>query len=433
MSEPWVRRSLLVLICMNVMTLTAHSQPRGDPPLLGDQKQKRQPSYLYPVSTRDKTTGEMKVGFINKTGKLVIGFDRSPKRIENAFDFHQGRAAFYVTKEKLDPHFLYYTMGYIDETGKVVITPQFDDARDFSEGLAYVSSKEFRGFIDRHGKTVIKLDSEAKDFHEGLAAVKGSGRTGWGYMDRSGRWVIKPQYRIADDFSEGLAQVMVDRKFGYINKKGEMMIPPRFNAHTVGYSWKEKFDTSRFSEGLASVSVGGRYGYINKKGDLVIQPQFSHAQEFSEGLAWVVTTDEKTHLEKKAGWIDKTGQWVVAGVNGRMLPMGLPEFHTYTNDSFDWRYSEGLVPFFVFDGERAQWGYRDRKGKVVIKPILVYSEPRTVWGAGLPAEGKSMTELRGYRVAAFHGGIARVDFYSSSMQKDYGYIDKRGRFIWRSW
>lgn len=424
-----VHRALLILMCINVLTLTAHSQPWREPPLPGDQRQKRQPSYLYSVSTRDKTTGEKKVGFINKTGKLVIGFDRSPKRFEGAYEFQEGRAAIYVTKEKVDPHSPYYAMGYLDEKGKVVIAPRYDDAHDFSEGLAYVSSKEFRGFIDRHGKAAITLDSEAKDFHEGLAAVKGSGRSGWGYMDRSGRWVIKPQYQLADDFSEGLAQVMVDRKFGFINKKGEMVIPPRFDAHPVGYVWLHRYDTSRFSEGLACVSVGDLFGYINKKGDFVIPPQFSHVQEFSEGMAWVVTRDAKTYVDNKAGWIDKTGNWVVTEVNGRSFSW-FPDFTSYKNYAMDWRYSEGLVPFFVYDGVRASWGYMDRKGKVVIKPILVYYE---AYGVSDREGTRIVIEPRGHRVGPFIGGIARVDFDPLGSEKAYGYINKMGQFIWRSW
>jgi WG containing repeat len=421
-----------MLICINVLTLTAHPQPRGERPLRGDQNI-RQPSYFYPVTTRDKTTTEKKIGFINNTGKLVIGFDRSPKRIEGAFEFHEGRAAIYVTKEKVDPYSKYYAMGYIDETGEVVIAPRFDEARDFSEGLAYVTSKEFRGFIDRHGKAVIKLDSEAKDFHEGLAAVKGSGlESGWGYMDRSGRWVVKPQYQVADDFSEGLAQVMVDRKFGFINKKGEMIIPPRFDVHEVGYTWLQKYDTSRFSEGLACVAIGDLFGYINKKGDFVIPPQFSRAQEFSEGLAWV-TTKGIPGVVNKVGWIDKSGRWALTEVDGRALTRELPGWSTYISPYKDWRYSEGLVPFFVYEGHKALWGYMDRKGKVVIKPILVLYEAYGVSVAGTCCESKMVIEPRGHEVGPFLGGIARVDFYSSSTEKAYGYINKKGQFIWRSW
>ena len=62
--------------------------------------------------------------------------------------------------------------GFIDKSGKVVIEPQFDDAEDFSEGLAQVG---------KDGK--------------------------WGFIDKSGKVVIEPQYDYVGDFSEGLAKV----------------------------------------------------------------------------------------------------------------------------------------------------------------------------------------------------------------------------------
>lgn len=44
--------------------------------------------------------------------------------------------------------------GYIDRTGKVVIHPKFDEARDFSEGLARVEMNSKWGYIDKKGKFV---------------------------------------------------------------------------------------------------------------------------------------------------------------------------------------------------------------------------------------------------------------------------------------
>ena len=38
---------------------------------------------------------------------------------------------------------------------------------------------------------------------------------------------------------------------------------------------------------LFPISVNGQWGYINKRGEIIIKPQFNSAGEFSEGLAWV--------------------------------------------------------------------------------------------------------------------------------------------------
>lgn len=402
MRKTRIRRLLLPLLCLNVLAPVTHSRQPGD------QKQRRQPSYLYQVSARGGKPGEKKIGFIDQTGKLVIGFDRLPKATETVGEFHEGRAVIYLTKEKADAlkGDSLNAVGFIDETGKVVIAPRFDFARDFSEGLAYAEAKGFRGFIDRRGKVVITLNADdfwVGDFHEGLAAVGPRGwNGGWGYIDRSGRRAIKPRYWFADDFSEGLAQVMIDGKFGFINNRGEMVIPPRFDARRVGYVWEGKFDTSRFSEGLACVSLGNLYGYVNRRGDFVIPPQFYRAQEFSEGLAWVVTSDRG-----RAGWIDKSGGWVVTGVDGRSFSE-LQNHSSYSNELLDWRYSEGLMPFIIYDGDTPLRGYMDQSGKTVIQPGR-FSE-----------------------IGPFVGSLARVHVGGvEGWSDDYGYIDRTGKFIWR--
>src|SRR2546421_181906 len=71
MRRMYARKLILLLICLYVLTATAYLQS-------GDQKQGRQPAHLYRVTMRDEKSGEKKTGFIDNTGKLVIGFDRLP-------------------------------------------------------------------------------------------------------------------------------------------------------------------------------------------------------------------------------------------------------------------------------------------------------------------------------------------------------------------
>jgi hypothetical protein len=317
--------------------------------------------------------------------------------------------------------------GYLDETGRVAIAPRFDYARDFSEGLAYVEEEDFRGYIDRDGKRVIEVNdyrvpsyvqNDSRDFHDGLAAIGGPSRGDpRGYIDRSGRLVIDRRYSFTSRFSEGLAAVEIEHRYGFIDKAGKLVIPPRFAPGRDGDTGKT-VALSRFSEGLARVRIDHLYGYINKKGDLVIPPRFDSAQDFSEGRAWVVTRNPR-----KVGWIDAGGEWAVTGANGRTFPAG-EEFIINANELLDWSYSDGLAPYVSYAGDNALLGYLDRNGKIAIPPRQFI------------------------RAGRFLGGLARIIFDEASvrapgrvgytdregrfMVQRYGYINKTGRFVWQS-
>ncbi len=104
----------------------------------------------------------------------------------------------------------------------------------------------------------------------GMARVKLTGK--WGYIDRTGRIVINPQFEEAGDFSEGLARVKAGGKWGYVDRTGRFLINPQFE------------EAGDFSQGLARVKLGGKWGYVNRQGAVVIPPQFSEASDFSRSL-----------------------------------------------------------------------------------------------------------------------------------------------------
>src|SRR6218665_591042 len=62
-----------------------------------------------------------------------------------------------------------------------------------------------------------------------------------------------------------LAPVKIDRKCGYIDQTGKIVIKPQFDG------------AGRFQEGLAPVKLGSPWGYIDKNGKMVINPQFDGA------------------------------------------------------------------------------------------------------------------------------------------------------------
>ncbi|MGN0771760.1 MAG: WG repeat-containing protein [Christensenellales bacterium] len=111
--------------------------------------------------------------------------------------------------------------GYKDWKGNVLIQPAFDEAFQFSEGLACVEKDEKLGYINAQGEWAIecKFDS-ATSFSEGLASVTIGEKSG--YIDTQGQWVIKPIYDIATPFVEGKAIVMQNSRWGVLSKDGDV-------------------------------------------------------------------------------------------------------------------------------------------------------------------------------------------------------------------
>ena len=166
---------------------------------------------------------------------------------------------------------------FIDKAGKR-ITPEFDGAFEFHEGLAAVLVGNNVGYIRPDGSFSIPAihgSASGIDFSEGLAAVRVGGKVG--FMDKSGNIVIEPRYDDVYPFSDGLAAVELQGKWGYLDHQGKLVVPIQFHmAHM-------------FSEQLASVHTGKKWGYINRSGDFVIAPEFDGAMPFCGGVAAVET------------------------------------------------------------------------------------------------------------------------------------------------
>ena len=71
-------------------------------------------------------------------------------------------------------------------------------------------------------------------------------------------------------------------------------------------------DALSFSEGLAAVKTDGLWGYIDTKGNTVIPEQFDIAFSFSEGLALVGTLVNSYEMED-GYWDDEVGDYILTG------------------------------------------------------------------------------------------------------------------------
>ncbi len=267
---------------------------------------------LYPFQERGKT------GFIDQTGKIVI-----PPTFEYADEFHDGL----VETEVSDGV-------YADKTGKIVIGHKFYRGWGFSEGLAAAMDQYGGkwGYIDRTGVFVISPrfatvpSGYVSSFSGGFAAIEVKGKTG--YIDHSGEFVILPQFLKGEGFSEGFARVIVEGPCLYSNFGGcpdirafpagtkpvNDLAPCKFSfTDTSGHVFAKRFEQAgAFREGFAPVSVHGKWGFIDRTGELLIEPQFDWAESFSEGLAAVREGDRWGYVNR-SGAIAIAPQFTVAG------------------------------------------------------------------------------------------------------------------------
>ena len=223
--------------------------------------------------------------------------------------------------------------GFADTLGKMVISPAWDRANGFSEGLAVVGQNDGQfGYIDRAGKIVVPLKyKSAADFREGLAAVSFNNR--YGFIDTTGVETISLKYDEVSDFQDSIALVRFNHLFGFIDKAGYEVIPTQYERAGVfsgGWALVKlagkwggidksgneivpfKYDSiSAFKEGMALVQTDGKYGYIDTSGNERIPVQYDEATSFKDGFAQVSATEGK-------GKIDKTGQFTLLS---RKIPL----------------------------------------------------------------------------------------------------------------
>ncbi|MGD1084133.1 MAG: WG repeat-containing protein [Verrucomicrobiota bacterium] len=308
-------------------------------------------------------------------------------------------------------------VGFIDRTGKVVIPLKYMNMKPslrFSEGLAAVATaNEGWTYIDETGKTAIKLGfryADAGDFSEGLACVRAPG--GFGYIDKKGQEVIKPQYVQAFDFSEGYASVSKENQRPvFLDTSGKLAFP-------------EYVPTMQsFSEGLAFVSLASDHrmvptgGYIDLTGKLVVPCEYIFsANPCTEGVVFVTKNGECMGLNTNGEVVIKTGfqqlrpfsdglaQATVRGVWGYIDHNGKTVIDAKYQSCA--RFCEGMAGVKV----NGKWGFIDKTGKEVIEPRFV-----------LPASW----EKNKFRIPQFHGGLAEMPEGTKA-----GYIDKTGAWVW---
>ncbi|MEO7989808.1 MAG: WG repeat-containing protein [Chryseolinea sp.] len=244
----------------------------------------------------------------------------------------------YITQVKLAGQ---KKWGYATLIGEIIIPAQYEKCYKFSsDGLAaiYDTDKRQYYFINTKGeklptdipgfKLIDGFGFDVEGFTNGLAPIKQGEK--WGYLDSKGHVAIPAKFDEAIEFSGGFGVAKSGEKYIVLNTKGE-----EFPIDQTGL-----LDVKHFSEGLAPFrSSDKKFGFLGSDGKVAIQPQFQSVGYFTNGLAWAKSADGML------GYINTKGEWLIK-----------PQFDA--GKDFDSELGLARIK------SAGQWGYVSKSGEV---------------------------------------------------------------------
>ena len=255
----------------------------------------------------------------------------------------------------------------------------------------------------------------------------------YGFIDKTGKFVIEPKFDKVGRFSEDLAYACINKKCGFIDETGKFIIKPQFKAQFIAPCFRNgvailgdfgvpsgiinksgkyilknvEFIEPSLSSNLIRFKVNAKDGYVNTKGEIVIKPQFSSSNNFSEGLAAF-----RMELHDKWGFINEDGKITIK-----------PQF------DYAYGFGNGLAAVEVNN----KWGFIDKTGNFVIKPQYD--------GGGFFRNGTASEQIRGKHGLINTKGefiippkFENILFFNkegiapAKLNGKYGFINKSGEF-----
>jgi len=211
-----------------------------------------------------------KWGYIDSTGKTLIAY-----KYDYADAFIDGMALVDSAGK----------FGFISRNDQTVIPFRYDSVHNFAEGMAVARQNGRWGAIDKSGNIVrpflyasSSLTNQPVIKKEAPAPVEMA--------------VVTPKKpaKTEDDISydnDPSVVAQIENKFGFYNHNSQRLVIPTIYDNV----WK-------FTEGLAAVCIQGKWGYIDKTGRTVIPLQFDDAEQFHNGRARVVKEGRTFYIDR---------------------------------------------------------------------------------------------------------------------------------------
>ena len=198
------------------------------------------------------TNENSKIGFINKSGKLLVQTNYTDYSGRNIGQFNEGLCPVYEYEYDPDGSILRY--GFIDTTGKMVINAEFSDygmlinPYKFVGGVSGVflideDDRLVKKYIDKKGNFV----SDPEELCNDLVIIYDQEKYG---AKKAGKYVVPAIYDYLHGFIGGLSAAARDGKSGMIDTTGKTIVPFEYDS------------ISSYGEGVVFVRKNGKVGII---------------------------------------------------------------------------------------------------------------------------------------------------------------------------
>ncbi len=349
-------------------------------------------------------TGWDGVAFIDKNGREVLGpgIRFRSEKITND----------YIIAYKDGKDRLFHRSGSVIPSEQKVLS-------NFSNGLAAVKMNIGYNFITETGTTAFEKNFiNVKGFSQGLAPVKAEEPRGsmarWGYINTSGSFAIKPQFKDVSLFKNDIAFVKNDDgRWAMINTSGKLLTDFKF----AGFGGQENHLTrvSFYPHGtgqtLLSMNGADKLGQPYKS----ISPIYEYNKTFA---GWKVTDNTGA-----TGLLDVSGHLIIPP--GQMKRIG--------------KAGDGWID--VQKDEKGPVGYMDLRGNWVIEPKFYRAKPFSEGRAFVQVKPKSPVQMidKSGKIIKKYPGFNMLVFFGDFMeglavvvdQKNgykLGYVDPTGKW-----
>jgi hypothetical protein len=262
------------------------------------------------------------------------------------------------------------------------------------------------GNREKLSQALAKYD-KFESFSEGLAAVAKDGK--YGYINKSGEEVVPCIYAGVSSFSDGFAIVRNNRKVGVIDKSGKEILPCDYDNV---YRWEETFYEQ----------LRGNIAIVDEKG-IIVPAGYDYVIQVKNADDLIAVGIDKNGYERVWGFMDRA-------TKKEIIPC-IYEIQNNDNWGYQCSFSEGLISV----GKNFKYGLIDKTGKQVMPFRYVkiddFSEGLAlVWTAAeewyrmgyIDKTGKEIIPCVYENASPFSEGLACV-----KKNDKYGFIDKNGK------